>query len=239
MVVPVVKFPIFLCVRSLSVLILILVLIWNVHYRGGLALFSKNKALLFNVHPVMMVTGLLLLNGEAMIAYKTISGTKTFKKLVHLSLQFLAFILSLIGLWAVWKFHNDKGIGNFYSLHSWLGLASLLLFAIQWGVGFATFWCSCGSTKFKGSLMTWHMFFGVYIYTLALASCITGVLGKMTFLQMHKIISHYCVEAILVNVLGVLMVVLGGFVIFGVVSPTNGKGDVVLGSIELEEQAMV
>ncbi|XP_023748110.1 transmembrane ascorbate ferrireductase 2 isoform X2 [Lactuca sativa] len=212
MVVPVVKFPIFLCVRSLSVLILILVLIWNVHYRGGLALFSKNKALLFNVHPVMMVTGLLLLNGEAMIAYKTISGTKTFKKLVHLSLQFLAFILSLIGLWAVWKFHNDKGIGNFYSLHSWLGLASLLLFAIQWGVGFATFWCSCGSTKFK---------------------------GKMTFLQMHKIISHYCVEAILVNVLGVLMVVLGGFVIFGVVSPTNGKGDVVLGSIELEEQAMV
>ncbi|CAI9276810.1 unnamed protein product [Lactuca saligna] len=187
MVVPVAKFPIFLCVRSLGVLILILVLIWNVHYRGGLALFSKNKALLFNVHPVMMVTGLLLLNGEA-------------------------FILSLIGLWAVWKFHNDKGIGNFYSLHSWLGLASLLLFAIQWGVGFATFWCSCGSTKFK---------------------------EKMTFLQMHKIISHYCVEAILVNVLGVLMVVLGGFVIFGVVSPTNGKVDVVLGSIELEEQAMV
>ncbi|CAI9276811.1 unnamed protein product [Lactuca saligna] len=212
MVVPVAKFPIFLCVRSLGVLILILVLIWNVHYRGGLALFSKNKALLFNVHPVMMVTGLLLLNGEAMLAYKTISGTKTYKKVIHLSLQFLAFILSLIGLWAVWKFHNDKGIGNFYSLHSWLGLASLLLFAIQWGVGFATFWCSCGSTKFK---------------------------EKMTFLQMHKIISHYCVEAILVNVLGVLMVVLGGFVIFGVVSPTNGKVDVVLGSIELEEQAMV
>ncbi|CAH1413163.1 unnamed protein product [Lactuca virosa] len=196
MVVPVVKFPIFLCVRSVGVLVLILVLIWNVHYRGGLSLFSKNKALLFNVHPVMMVTGLLLLNGEAMLAYKTISGTKAFKKLVHLLLQFLAFILSLIGLWAVWKFHNDKGIDNFYSLHSWLGLASLLLFAIQWGVGFATFWYPCSSTKIKGSLMTWHVFFEVYIYTLALASCITGVLEKMTFLQMHKIISHYCVEAI-------------------------------------------
>jgi cytochrome b-561 len=66
-----------------------------------------------------------------MLAYKTVSGTKSFKKLVHLTLQFLAFCLSLIGLWAAWKFHNDKGINNFYSLHSWLGLACLLLFGIQ------------------------------------------------------------------------------------------------------------
>ncbi|KAI7746447.1 hypothetical protein M8C21_001995, partial [Ambrosia artemisiifolia] len=65
MMVPVIKFPILLsCVRSLQLLITILILIWNVHYRGGLALFSVNKSLLFNVHPVLMVIGLLLLNGE-------------------------------------------------------------------------------------------------------------------------------------------------------------------------------
>jgi len=67
----------------------------------------------------------------AMLAYKTVSGTKSYKKLVHLSLQFLAFLLGIIGLWAAWKFHNDKGIDNFYSLHSWLGLACLFLFTIQ------------------------------------------------------------------------------------------------------------
>ncbi|KAI3677402.1 hypothetical protein L2E82_51685 [Cichorium intybus] len=239
MVVPAVKFPIFLYVRSLGLLVLILVLIWNVYYRGGLALFSENKSLLFNVHPVMMVIGLLLMNGEAMLAYKTVSGTKSFKKLLHLSLQFLAFLIALIGLWAAWKFHNDKGIDNFYSLHSWLGLVSLLLFAIQWGAGFVTFWYPGGSTKTRGSLMPWHVFFGVYIYTLCLVSCITGILEKVTFLQTHQIISHYCFEAIMVNVVGVLIVVLGGFVIFGVISPSNGKEDVVLGSIELEEQAMV
>lgn len=66
-----------------------------------------------------------------MLAYKTVSGTKNFKKLVHLSLQFLAFLLSVIGLWAAWKFHVDKGIDNFYSLHSWLGLACLFLFGFQ------------------------------------------------------------------------------------------------------------
>lgn len=67
----------------------------------------------------------------AMLAYKTVSGTKSFKKLVHLALQFLAFSLSLVGLWAALKFHNDKGIDNFYSLHSWLGLTCLSLFVIQ------------------------------------------------------------------------------------------------------------
>lgn len=67
----------------------------------------------------------------AMLAYKTVSGTKNFKKLVHLTLQFVAFFLSLIGIWAALKFHNDKGIDNFYSLHSWLGLVSIFLFGIQ------------------------------------------------------------------------------------------------------------
>lgn len=66
-----------------------------------------------------------------MLAYKTVSGTKSFRKSVHLVLQFLAFFLSLIGLWAAWKFHNDKGIDNFYSLHSWLGLFCLFLFGVQ------------------------------------------------------------------------------------------------------------
>lgn len=66
-----------------------------------------------------------------MLAYKSVSGTKGLKKLVHLTLQFLAFICGLVGLWAAWKFHNDRGIDNFYSLHSWLGLACLFLFAIQ------------------------------------------------------------------------------------------------------------
>lgn len=239
--VPVVKFPILLsCVRGLGLLVAILVLVWNIHYRGGLALFSNNKTLLFNVHPVLMVIGLLLLNGEAMLAYKSVSGTKGLKKLVHLTLQFLSFICGLIGLWAAWKFHNDRGINNFYSLHSWLGLACLFLFAIQWAAGFVTFWYPGGSTKNRAALMPWHVLFGMYIYCLSLASCITGILEKATFLQTHHIISHYSTEAIMVNILGILIVLLGGFVIFVIISPSNGKGDIIRGSIELvEEQPMV
>lgn len=49
MAVPVVRFPIFLLVRVIGIAVAALVLIWNVHYRGGLALISDNKALIFNV----------------------------------------------------------------------------------------------------------------------------------------------------------------------------------------------
>ncbi|KAJ0043910.1 hypothetical protein Pint_18831 [Pistacia integerrima] len=65
MAVPVVRFPIFLVIRALGVIVAALVLSWNVHYRGGLALVSDNKDLIFNVHPVLMVISLVLLNGEA------------------------------------------------------------------------------------------------------------------------------------------------------------------------------
>ncbi|CAL5369701.1 unnamed protein product [Camellia sinensis] len=232
MAVPVVQLPIFLLVRIIGVIVAALVLTWTLHYRGGLALISDNKDLIFNVHPVLMVIGLVLLNGEAMIAYKTVSGTKSFKKLVHLSVQFVAFCLSIIGVWAALKFHIDKGIDNFYSLHSWLGLACLILFGIQWTAGFATFWYPGGSRNSRATLLPWHVFFGVYIYALAVVTCTTGILEKATFLQTNQVITRYSTEALLVNCLGVLIVVLGGFVILAVISPVNGKDDILRGSIE-------
>ncbi|CAN1120152.1 Transmembrane ascorbate ferrireductase 2 [Linum perenne] len=80
----------------------------------------------------LFVTGIAVLGLLQLCWPTTISGTKNLKKLVHLGLQFLALCLSLIGVWAALKFHNDKGIDNFYSLHSWLGVACISLFGIQW-----------------------------------------------------------------------------------------------------------
>ncbi|KAI6700364.1 hypothetical protein NL676_014688 [Syzygium grande] len=222
---PVAGFSIIPIIRVIGVTVTALVLIWAVRYRGGLALASDGKDLIFNVHPVLMVFGLILLNGEAILAYKTFPGTKSFRKLVHLTLQFLALCLSIVGLWAAWKFHIDKGIDNFYSLHSWLGLACLFLFSIQWATGFATFWNPGGSRNSRTTLLPWHLFFGLYIYALAVTTCATGFLEKATFLQTNHIISRYSSEALLVNSLGILVVVLGGLVILAVVTPANSKGD--------------
>eukprot|EP00262_Sarcandra_glabra_P003498 TRINITY_DN14234_c0_g1_i2.p1 TRINITY_DN14234_c0_g1~~TRINITY_DN14234_c0_g1_i2.p1 ORF type:complete len:197 (+),score=29.30 TRINITY_DN14234_c0_g1_i2:262-852(+) len=196
MAAPVVRFPIVSTVRMMGFLVSVLVIVWAVHFRGGLALVSENKDLIFNVHPVLMVVGLILLNGEAL------------------------------------KFHNEKGIDNFYSLHSWLGLACLSLFGFQWGIGFATFWYPGGARSSRAALLPWHVFFGVYIYALAVATAATGILEKATFLQSNNVISRYSTESLLVNSLGILIVVLGGFVILAVVTPMSGKGDAYRGTAE-------
>lgn len=74
--------------------------------------------------------------------------------------------------------------------------------------------------------MPWHVFLGIYIYALALVTATTGILEKVTFLQVNQVITRYSTEAMLVNTTGVLILVLGGFVILGVVTPVNGKDQV-------------
>ncbi|KAJ6322108.1 hypothetical protein OIU77_012064 [Salix suchowensis] len=209
--VPVIRFPsITMLVRVIGVLVAAFVLIWTCHFRGGLALYSDNKSLIFNVHPVLLVIGLVLLNGEAMLAYKTVSGTKSFRKTVHLTMQSMAFCLGITGVWAAYKFHSERGIDHFYTLHSWLGLACLFLFGTQWAAGFYTFWYPGGSINSRAALLPWHVLIGIYIYALAVATTVTGILEKATFLQVHNITSHYSTEAFLVNSLGILVVVLSG-----------------------------
>ncbi|XP_065016039.1 transmembrane ascorbate ferrireductase 2-like [Musa acuminata AAA Group] len=222
---PVVGLPIVPLVRLMGAAAASLVVTWVVRFRGGLALNSDNIDLVFNVHPVLMVIGFILLYGEAILAYKTISGTKNFKKAVHLTIQFLALCLGFIGVWAALKFHNGKGIDNFYSLHSWLGLTCLLLFGIQWGIGFATFWYPWGTRNGRAFLLPWHVFFGLYIYALAVITATTGLLEKATFLQSSSIVLRYSNEAFLINFLGILIVALGGFVVFAVITPGSVKPD--------------
>lgn len=74
-------------------------------------------------------------------------------------------------------------------------------------------------------MLPWHVFLGIYIYGLAIASATTGILEKATFLQTNQVISRFSTEALLLNCLGMLIVILGGCVILVVVTPTNAKGD--------------
>lgn len=218
MEIPAVEFPIFMLIRLIGFTVTVLLFAWTFYFRGGIAIISDNKPLVFNNHPLLTVVSLVLLNGEAMLAYKTLSGTKSFKKLIHLSLQSLNLCLAVIGVWAVLKLHLDKGSDNFYSLHSWLGLASLLLFSIQWGAGFTTFWYPGGSKSSRTSLLPWHVFFGVYIYALSIASTVTGILERATSLQRKNLITRYSTEAMLLNTMGVLIALLGGLVVLALVA---------------------
>jgi cytochrome b-561 len=52
-------------------------------------------------------------------------------KLIHLVLHGIALVLGAVGIYFAFKNHNESGIANLYSLHSWIGIGTITLYGIQ------------------------------------------------------------------------------------------------------------
>ncbi|KAJ9164170.1 hypothetical protein P3X46_023776 [Hevea brasiliensis] len=202
--------------HALAIAGAILVLVWCIHFRGGLAWEASNKNLIFNIHPVLMLIGFIIIGGEAIMSYKSLPLKKQEKKLVHLVLHAVALILGIIGIYTAFKYHNESGIANLYSLHSWLGIVIIVLYGIQWIYGFLVFFFPGGSTTVRSESLPWHVVFGVFVYILAVANAALGLLEKLTFLE-NSGLAKYGSEALLVNFTAVVAILYGAFVMLTVI----------------------
>ena len=59
------------------------------------------------------------------------SVTNILVKIIHFLFQLCSLSFAAVGLTAVIQFHNEYGIANFYSVHSWCGLVICILFSLQ------------------------------------------------------------------------------------------------------------
>ncbi|CAK8573528.1 unnamed protein product [Lathyrus sativus] len=212
-------------VHVLGVVAAVLVLVWNFHFRGGLAWSSTNKALIFNLHPVLMLIGLIIFGGEAIISYKSLPLKKEVKKLIHLVLHAIALILGIIGICAAFKNHNESGVANLYSLHSWLGIGVISFYGIQWIFGFVVFFYPGGSSEIRRESVPWHVLFGLFVYILALATASLGFLEKLTFLEISGGVAKYGSEALLVNFTAIITILFGTFVVLSAISQAPPAAD--------------
>jgi cytochrome b-561 len=216
--------PFTFAAHVLAIAGLILVLVWTLHFRGGLAWSAKNKSLIFNIHPVLMLIGFIVIGGEAIISYKSLPLRKDVKKLIHLVLHAIAIILGIVGICAAFKYHNESAIANLYSLHSWLGIGIIVLYGIQWIYGFVLFFYPGGTSELRSESLPWHVAFGLFVYTLALGNAALGFLEKLTFLETSGI-AKYGSEAFLVNFLAVITILFGAFVLLSVQSQHSTAED--------------
>ncbi|OWM79530.1 hypothetical protein CDL15_Pgr022942 [Punica granatum] len=162
-----------------------------------------------------MLIGLIIIGGEAIIAYKSLPLRKEVKKLIHLVLHAIALILGIIGINAAFRYHNESSIANLYSLHSWLGIGVIVLYGIQWLYGFVIFFYPGGSGPVKAASLPWHVVFGLFVYILAVATAILGFLEKLTFLESSGL-TKYGSEAFLVNFTAIVTILYGAFVVITV-----------------------
>jgi cytochrome b-561 len=68
----------------------------------------------------------------AIMIYKVLPTWKhDTTKQIHLVLHAIALVLGAFGIYCAFKFHNESGIANLYSLHSWLGIGTICLYGTQ------------------------------------------------------------------------------------------------------------
>ncbi|KAB5577123.1 hypothetical protein PHYPO_G00206330 [Pangasianodon hypophthalmus] len=199
----------------------VFVLRWVLHFREGLAWDGGAKE--FNWHPLLAVTGFIFLQGIAIVVYRlpwTWKCSKLMMKLIHAGLNVLAFILAVISLVAVFDFHNVQNIPNMYSLHSWVGLAAIILFTLQIVLGVCIFLLPVSPGYVRAAFMPIHVFSGLFIFTTVIASALMGITEKLIFGLTDPKYKDSPPEATFVNVLGLLITVFGALILWIATRPS-------------------
>ncbi|XP_041826326.1 cytochrome b ascorbate-dependent protein 3-like [Melanotaenia boesemani] len=231
----------------LGLLCVLFVSCWCSQWRGGFAWDGSGQQ--FNWHPVLMVSGLVVVYGVAAVMYRVPFTWKQRKytwKLVHAGLMILALLLSILGLCAVFDFHRAAKIPDLYSLHSWVGICTVVMFAFQWVLGLVGFLLPCSPLWFRAILKPVHVWLGQAVLILTLTSCISGINEKLFFSLKGATGDAYDslpVEAMFANFLGIIIVAFG-MVVFAILSnnqwqrpETNTSAYPLLGQHEDKEQA--
>ncbi|CAK7326851.1 unnamed protein product [Dovyalis caffra] len=190
-----------------GILAVVLMLVWLLHYRGGIEYDSDNTDRVFNVHPFLMFCGFIFLAGEAMMTYKTVLSTWIVQKSMHMFLHLIAICLGIVGISAVFKYHDMVQAEDVYSLHSWIGLSTFCLFCLQWVFGLLTFMFPKAREETRARMLPWHICGGRALLYLAICAALTGLMEKATFLNLK----HHR-ESRLINFTGLFILLFGIFV---------------------------
>ncbi|PON60829.1 Cytochrome b561 and DOMON domain-containing protein [Parasponia andersonii] len=199
-----------------GILSIILLLVWLIHYRGSIEYDSENPARVFNAHPFLMFVGFIFLSGEAMMAFKTVPAERNVRKFMHMILHVIAIILGIVGICAVFKYHDMQNIEDMYSLHSWIGMGTFCLYCLQWLVGFLVFMVGDSSVT-KDRMIGWHMAGGRALLFMSICAALTGLMEKAHFLGLRtqteaRLVNFTALSILLFGVFVDLSVVLGRYI---------------------------
>ena len=127
---------------------------------------------------------------------------RIYTKLLHSMFHLLAVPCIALGFIAVWDFKSlrTNPFPHFYSIHSWLGLGTMGLyalqvtkeytdmkhhknnFALQLLVGLFSFLallaCESGTARFRAGLVPIHAIMGTVTFIMALATAICGLMER-------------------------------------------------------------
>lgn len=184
----------------------------------------------FNLHSMSMSFAFPVLMTESILAFKLgkqFTRNKTVLTYWHLVSHLLSLFFIIYGVTKIWSNHSIHGYGHVYSLHSWLGIFTLLTFTGQFLIGFWAYQLRSPDLKSVPdgwqnrniSLRPYHSFFGLVTYYCGLATCIAGLMEKLAFVEADS----FTAPIDLANILALLIFAIGITVGSAWMSPVKSR----------------
>lgn len=228
----------YLITQLIGTAIIILIASWIGLHLGGFSWDYENPKVLFNFHPIFMTIGMVFLYGNcelidkakknnvclvngnlfsAILVYRGFRyGRKKSLKITHATIHALAFFFTVYGLIAAFDSHNYAKIpiANLYSLHSWIGLLAVIIFAGQYVAGFTFYLFPMLKEPYRVFYMPIHIFFGLFGFVLAVAATLMGLSEKAFFAMPGSEYSDLPNQGLIVNCIGLLVAIYGALVVY-------------------------
>jgi len=156
---------------------IILCLVWVLKVGGYGGLKTDNGTWHF-----VLMTLFIISTGIGATSFRIFTSLpRHIVKLIHaISLSF-AFAVSTVALYSIFYFHDLKSIPNMYTLHSWLGLAFVILFGLQLCGGLFSFLFPLVSPATRTWILPYHRASGIIILAAIVAVGVIGINEKLVF----------------------------------------------------------
>ncbi|XP_022079798.1 cytochrome b561-like [Acanthaster planci] len=213
--------PLVVLSQLCGVTMLVTMVIWLQHHVGGFVWGAAG-----GYHPLLLTLSLVFLFGEALLSFRVFSRCGLpylAQKAMHATVHTAIIILFIAGLRAATvakDAQENPSVVHNYSLHSWLGNFTVVLFCLQFVAGCAYY----GAERFlrqdhplKTHYPKIHVFFGMFMFSLSLASCLTG-LSELSIYEIAEYAQGVASGSV-GNVYGLSMVLFGGTIAFIVMRP--------------------
>ncbi|GMR59221.1 hypothetical protein PMAYCL1PPCAC_29416 [Pristionchus mayeri] len=135
-----------------------------------------------NLHAMFMTSGLVFLQGEALVAYRMYRrDAKLISKFMHFILHSLAVALAGLGLYSAIRHKETHNLHQFQTFHSWLGLTILGAYVTQYAFGLINFGLGIIPVKTRASFLPLHRIFGCIIFGVTSAQALIGQISFSNF----------------------------------------------------------
>lgn len=220
---------------------IILLVNWRGIYNGGFDP-SVSRTTELNLHTLLMFISMIFLCANTIMLFRLNCGVKkAIVKLAHATLHLVTIVIASVGIHYAFSYHgaygedargritekldsevaqSRHGIGHdkynhyqMYSLHSWLGITTIILFVIQWFFGFGSFLMPFCSTKNRYLLKPLHVYLGCFIFMFSVATTLTGI-TQLAHFDLGTQYEWMVLEGILANCFGLILMFFAGLVLF-------------------------